>query len=317
MTSPIAIPYRLFTIDLDLQSDKPVSRFLAATLRGGFGYTLKRLVCSFRSSECTRCLLKSKCIYSFLFETAPSPDAPRLRKYRTVPRPFAFRPRQTGDRVTIELLLIGDAVGMLPFFIHALNELGRTGLGRWSMPFTVKQVSTETGTCIYRMENPGNCLPAEPLILEIGPGQPGKGTLTFRFTTPLTLRKDGITLRAFEPRTFVTTLLRRVTNLNAFYGSNREIETDPAPWINAMDALTLVDMELFPHNRNRFSTRQKKNIDYPGFTGDVRIDGEVGTLMPLFKAGEILGVGKNTVFGYGVYRCNVVAATSPSGLQPE
>jgi CRISPR/Cas system endoribonuclease Cas6 (RAMP superfamily) len=36
-------------------------------------------------------------------------------------------------------------------------------------------------------------------------------------------------------------------------------------------------------------------------TGSVRLSGDVGTLMPLLKAGEVLGVGKNTVFGFGEY----------------
>ena len=305
MTSPLTIPYRLLTIDLDLQSDKPVSRFLAATLRGGFGYTLKRLVCSSKAAECSACLLKSNCIYAFLFETATSPDAPRLRKYRTVPRPFAFRPQQNGSRVTVELLLVGDAVGMLPFFIFALNELGKIGIGKGSIPFNVGQVSTENGESIYHNDTPETCLPVKPLMLEVAPGQPSIGSLILQFITPTSLRKDGVTLRMFEPRTFITTLLRRVTNLNAFYGIDREIEIDPQPWISAMNALTMTDLRIFAQLHNRYSTRQKKRIDYPGFTGDVGLEGDTGTLMPLFRAGEILGVGKNTVFGYGVFGVEV------------
>lgn len=300
MTSPITILYRLFTIDLDLQSDKPVSRFLAATLRGGFGYTLKRLVCSFRSSECTQCLLKSKCIYPFLFETAPSPDAPRLRKYRTVPRPFAFRPYQNGDSVTVTLLLIGDAVGMLPFFIHAMNELGKRGLGKGRIPFTVQQVATRSRDCVYRHDAPDACCEVQPENIMVQPGEARDGSVTLSFSTPLVMRKDGKILDEFLPEVFITTLLRRITNLNAFFGSTREIEIDPHPWIDAMRGLE-VQADMRPVEQHRFSTRQKRSIDYSGITGSVRLSGGVGTLMPLLKAGEILGVGKNTVFGFGEY----------------
>ena len=77
-----------------------------------------------------------------------------------------------------------------------------------------------------------------------------------------------------------------------------------------------VQADMRPVEQHRFSTRQKRSIDYSGMTGSVRLNGDIGTFMPLFKAGEVLGVGKNTVFGFGEYQCNVMAATSPSGLQP-
>jgi CRISPR/Cas system endoribonuclease Cas6 (RAMP superfamily) len=52
----------------------------------------------------------------------------------------------------------------------------------------------------------------------------------------------------------------------------------------------------------RFSTRQKREIDYDGFTGEVKLTGDIGTFLPFLEAGEILSVGKNTAFGFGKYR---------------
>lgn len=300
MPAPIRIPYRLFKTEIELQSDRPVSRFPAATLRGGFGYTLRRIVCSFKGNECSVCILKNKCIYPFLFESAPPADAPRLRKYRTVPRPFALRPDQDGSRVTLDLLLIGDAVGMLPFFIHTLNELGKHGIGKGSVPFTVSRVCTENGDSLYSAGNAHECREVEPLVLEVQPGEPYAGTAALCFKSPLALRKDGALLPQFIPDVFITTLLRRITNLNAFYGTDREMDIDPAPYIHAMETLN-VETEMHPAGQSRFSTRQKKTIDYSGILGSVRLSGDIGTLMPLLKAGEVLGVGKNTVFGFGEY----------------
>jgi len=300
-SSLLAIPYRLLKVDLDMSTERPVSNFLASTLRGGFGYTLRRLVCLFRDKACADCMMRGNCAYGWLFESSPSADAPRLKNYRSIPRPFAIRPSQQGNRVTLDLLLVGDAVRMLPVFIHTLNELGKRGIGKDSIPFTVQKVTTESGEDIYHSSLPDSCRAVEPNNLDVTIGGPHEGSLTLEFLSPVVMRRNGTVTANFLPDAFITTLLRRVTNLNAFYGVNRDADIDPSPWITAMDALS-VDVNMGSFAQSRFSTRQKRTIDYSGLTGSVFLKGEIGTLLPLLRAGEILGVGKNTVFGYGVYR---------------
>ncbi|GAH99500.1 unnamed protein product, partial [marine sediment metagenome] len=66
--------------------------YKGSTLRGGFGQTLKRVVCVTKNKECKNCLLKEKCVYSYIFETPPPKDATRLRKYPFAPHPFVIEP---------------------------------------------------------------------------------------------------------------------------------------------------------------------------------------------------------------------------------
>ncbi len=42
-----------------------------AVFYSSFGYAFKRVVCAIRGKECNGCLLKRKCIYSYIFETPP------------------------------------------------------------------------------------------------------------------------------------------------------------------------------------------------------------------------------------------------------
>lgn len=45
--------------------------YKGSTFRGGFGYAFKRIVCISSHKDCSECLLKEKCIYSYVFGTPP------------------------------------------------------------------------------------------------------------------------------------------------------------------------------------------------------------------------------------------------------
>ena len=62
--------------------------YKGSTFRGGFGTAFKKVVCTIKGTECDNCLLKSKCIYSYIFETPPPEDYEILRKYENAPHPF-------------------------------------------------------------------------------------------------------------------------------------------------------------------------------------------------------------------------------------
>jgi CRISPR-associated endoribonuclease Cas6 len=293
------IPVKQFDVLLGLENSEKVSAFLASTLRGGFGYTLRSLVCATRNCSCANCMLKRTCVYCFLFESIPPENAPRLNKYKAIPRPFIIRPSQNGAVVDIKLVLVGQAVTYLPYFIYTFNKLGEKGLGAGRIKFTVEKVSI-AGKQIYPVNNGDvdTVFPSDSI--EIMPGEKRNGSVKLDFLTPLVIRKNDETLSSMDGRTFISTLLRRITNLNAFYGKTPDMEIDPVPYLSAAETL-FSTWNLVPEKHSRFSTRQQSRLDYSGFTGTVILKGDIGTLMPLLKAGEIFSVGKNTVFGYGQY----------------
>jgi len=111
--------------------------YKGSTLRGGFGYALKRVVCAIRDKECPDCLLKEKCVYSYVFETPPPSDTKIMRKYKSAPHPFVIEPSperqrvyKSGDEIHFGLILIGRAIDYLPYFIYTFDELGRIGIGK-------------------------------------------------------------------------------------------------------------------------------------------------------------------------------------------
>ena len=135
--------------------------YKGSTLRGGFGHAFKRVVCAIKSRECTSCLLKEKCVYSYIFETPPPSDTKIMRKYTSAPHPFIIEPPPEikrgytpKDEITFGLTLIGRAIDYLPYFIYAFDELGRIGLGKGKAKFELKTVNTNPSLAICNPDLP-------------------------------------------------------------------------------------------------------------------------------------------------------------------
>lgn len=96
--------------------------YKGSTLRGAFGNTFKKVVCVIRERACKSCLLKNRCVYSYVFETPPPPDSSKMRKYPFAPHPFVIEPPleekrvyKGGDPLCFKLLLIGKSIDFLPY----------------------------------------------------------------------------------------------------------------------------------------------------------------------------------------------------------
>lgn len=121
--------------------------FKGSAFRGGFGYAFKRVVCVIKDKACDVCLLKQKCIYSYIFETPPPEDTKMLRLYPKVPHPFVIEPPITekqafepGEEFPFHLILIGNAIDYLPYFIYTFSELGKQGIGQGRGKYDLLQV---------------------------------------------------------------------------------------------------------------------------------------------------------------------------------
>src|SRR6266849_3862055 len=93
-------------------------------LRGGFGYSFRRLCCIPQCRDTKACPLAVSCPYKNIFEPSPPPDSERLSKYQDIPRPFVFRAPVTskthfekGEHFEFSLVLIGRAVEAIPYFV--------------------------------------------------------------------------------------------------------------------------------------------------------------------------------------------------------
>ena len=79
-----------------------------------------------------------QCVYSIVFESPRPTESKIMRKCETIPRPFVIEPPianqhgtgggapnrvAPGGRLAFGLTLFGPAVGYLPYFIYAFDEM--------------------------------------------------------------------------------------------------------------------------------------------------------------------------------------------------
>ena len=71
-----------FQFILKAQDPLVLPPYKGSTLRGGFGFAFKRVVCALLNQDCPDCLLKEKCLYSYVFETPPPSSTRIMIKYK-------------------------------------------------------------------------------------------------------------------------------------------------------------------------------------------------------------------------------------------
>lgn len=202
----------IFDLSIEAKETIILPAYKGSTLRGGFGNAFKKIVCVQKERDCSSCILKGQCIYSYVFETPPTPDTKVMRKYESVPHPFIIEPPsenrrnyKPGDGLTFGLTLVGKAIDFLPYFIYTFEELGRIGIGKGRGRFELKAIHARNGKTspISGCKNPQNPIyssatkkltPPDPVAINMdfsASGALSDKTLTLRFLTPTRISYNG------------------------------------------------------------------------------------------------------------------------------
>ena len=297
--------------------------YKGSALRGGFGHTLKRLVC-YNLTDCReRCRLGNDCVYGYLFETSPPEEAEVLRNFSRVARPFIIEPPldwreafEPGERLDFHVTLIGRGIAYLPYFVLVFQQLGNAGLGRTRGRFRLEK-ATALGAreeeTIFDVEDGmvRNCdLSLGPTEWERLAAALPADRLTLAFLTPVRLKHRGRWVRSGPPfAALVKALLGRVSSLSYFHCGQR-FEADFRGLIHRAAEVRIADCETHWQDWSRFSGRQKQRIEMGGLVGRVTYEGDLRAYLPLLALGELVHVGKGTVFGNGKYEVGQAATAS-------
>ncbi len=303
--------YAAFTFFLEAGDVLILPSYKGATLRGGFGNAFKRVVCALKKTDCADCMLKEKCVYSYVFETPPPSDTKVMTKYTNAPHPFIIEPPperkrgyKPGDVIEFGLTLIGRATDYLPYFIYTFDELGKIGIGKGRGNYELQDVSCE-GKTIYN-SNSKTLKSFKPSILNIEPeilnsvSQNSK-LLTLNFHTPTRIIYNGNLTLDLEFHILIRQLLRRVSLLSYFHCGTDISDWDFKGMIEKAKEVNVKERNLKWHDWERYSARQDTRMKMGGFVGEITFEGDIEPYMPFIKAGEILHVGKGTSFGLGKY----------------
>jgi len=290
-----------------------------SVLRGAFGTSLKRLVCSMgRETSCDACILKDRCAYMLIFSPIQLTSIKRLRNQ---PRGYVLKPPLAEDTEYIPssplrfgMILIGDRIGYLPYVIVPIMELGRVGIGlnrgRFSLR-CIESVKEERSTPIYdsstnMVRNIGENITGEELMEKAAALDGGSVTLTF--LTPARIKynptgeKGGSTIvRSPEFHHIIRRLRDRVNALSLTY-CGRPIDADFKGLAERAAKVKTKTSGLRWIEIRRKSRTQGVMHDQSGFVGSITFEGDLREFLPLILAGEYVHVGEDAVFGNGWYR---------------
>jgi len=322
-----------YRLALTAQEELRLPAYKGSTLRGGFGYTFKHLVCLQRAREtCDGCLLRHSCPYTYLFEPSPPPDTEVLSAQSDIPLPFVLEPPldsrthyAPGETLEFGLTLFGRGMGYLPYFVLVFRELGGRGLGRDQGKYRL-----ETVTAVQPADGPTGAQRTAVVYsakdemvrdqdlafrwsdLAAHAERLPAGRISVEFLTPTQLKHDGRFHEQPEFHVLVRALLRRVSSLAYFHGGQRW-ETDYRGWIERAQAVRTVAAHTTWLEAWRYSTRQKQRTNLGGAVGQMTYEGDLAPFRALLALGEWVHVGKACVFGNGQMRLSSPA--TGSGVQ--
>lgn len=314
---PAAFGLASYRLTLEALDSLDLPPFKGSALRGGFGHTFKRLVC-FQPGACVeRCQLGNGCPYGYVFETSPPAGSEALRNLDEVPRPFIIEPptdRRTlikpGELLSFGLTLIGQGMNYLPYFIAVFRELGRVGLGRTQGRYRLKSVKailpyTGRVEAIYQASDEVirmvETVVSSQAVMAQAAALPGD-QLSLRFVTPTRLKHGGQWTEQGPPfQVLVKALLGRISSLSYFHCGQR-LEVDFRGLIDRAAGVRISHSETHWEDWSRVSGRQQQRVEMGGLVGLVMYEGDLTDYLPLLALGELIHVGKGTVFGNGQYQ---------------
>jgi len=283
--------------------------YKGSTFRGGLGSVFRRLVCVNTGEDCQDCILVSRCVYSYCFETPSCGDAAARSSHW--PHPYVLEPPiekkkvfDVGEELSFSLVLIGRGLEFLPYFIFVFQELGRSGLGKNRSKYRLAKVVTGEDVTVYsdhdnRINDIHPVMHINDLVRDEEVRSPGVMRVKIRFVTPTRLVSGNRLTDKVDFRLFMLSLLRRISSLSACHCGQ---PFDFRLLLPGMESVQTRQVELAWHDWERYSTRQKASIKLGGVIGRVTFEGELGPYIPFIRLGEYIHLGKQTSFGLGQYR---------------
>ena len=292
--------------------------YKGSIFRSRFGYLLRDIACIGDTGQCEKkCQHPDRCVYSKCFETPVPPNSPILRGQPFAPHPFILKPPRTDkldfapdDTFACDMILIGDAIDLLPWIAFTFREIGKRRIGirgaRGQCQLDkVECLPAQGSNCIqtiYTAEN--EMLTDEGLILGLADVMHDAprdiGTIALEFFTPTSIKVDGRWTRTLTFEHLIRNLLRRIRFLSYFH-CGEDLDVDAPALIDAARAVKHV-FDGHWLRADRWSYRAESSVPMSGFIGRVRFTGELAPFLPFIYLGEYLHIGHHTAFGHGQYR---------------
>jgi hypothetical protein len=316
--SKLQFTWAKFNFHLLALEDLILPPYKGSALRGGFGYSFRKVCCVMQPGDkCTACTLNKVCAYAYIFETPQTAHENIQHQAENFPHPFVIEPPATrqnlfkrGAELTFSLVLIGKSLDYLPYFVFAFHQLGEMGLGKGRGKFRLQFVTLNSEsskaeqTVIYDHESQTlnsnfQSHGFKELLQQTQTDSEDK--IKLYFLTPTRLSSQNKLAQNLPFDLVIRSLLRRQSLLAGIHCDNTWNLPYPQIIESARENVRIEENQLDWADWERYSTRQDRRMQLGGIVGMISYTGSLKAYLPWLRLGEITHIGKNTAFGLGRY----------------
>ncbi|WP_022662632.1 CRISPR system precrRNA processing endoribonuclease RAMP protein Cas6 [Paucidesulfovibrio longus] len=301
-----------YFITINFDEDVLLPSYLGSTLRGAFGAALKTSMCGNLNRECESCRIAERCLYAKTFEPKSFTGKMNVRGVEPPPSYVVAPPDShttflgKGETLAFTLLLFGEANYYLPFFLNAVEMMGRRGIGRrpdgpGGALFSLYSVEQDQGHNLF--DPADGRLVGEPAVqyIRLEPPPAGNpGILTVKLLTPLRLKFQGHLQDTLPFHVLVRAALRRVSSVFAAHGDGAP-EIKYAQLVAEASAVKTISSDLRWLDWERYSNRQKRRMLLGGMVGTISFAEVAAAYLPILAIASLLHIGKQSTFGLGKF----------------
>ncbi|MCW3488680.1 CRISPR system precrRNA processing endoribonuclease RAMP protein Cas6 [Dethiobacter alkaliphilus] len=308
----VSLEYGRFRFRLRAACEAVLPPFKGSALRGVLGRALYKIACHSPRNTCEGCMFLTRCAYAYIFDTNPHTVSGEIGQ-RYVPHPYIIEPfldgRESyapGDILSFNLVLLGQSLDYLPYVIMAFQEVEKIGLGAGRYPFILESVEQDLGGSSETIWRGGKSFLQSPkredLSCYLRPGSRVSGEkVKLELETPMRLVFGGEMVTALMFPVLMRALFRRIGFLARAHGK-APLELPFQELLQKAESIKTVEPELSWQEWERYSARQRKKLQMGGLVGSACFKGKLQEFLPFLRMGEIVHVGKGTVFGLGKIR---------------
>lgn len=254
------------------------SFFMGSMLRGAIGHALKRVTCINPSYQCEGCFSAKTCLYYDFYEK------------KNTTHPFRLGISLNPTRYDFSFYLFEKATASLPYILSAiLKAFDEVGLKKEQLRIPITAMHVD-GVMVYDGKQFLSLDAVKPNELFV---EALHSHMTLKFVTPLRIKEQN---RYARHSVALHTVVKNIQN--RFHQLKGE---EPAGHHHHIKG-EIVRSSLKFIELKRYSNRQKQAMNFDGLKGEIEIEGLDKQSYFYLKIGEIIGAGKQTVFGLGDYR---------------
>jgi len=273
---------KYYYIDIKIDTPHRASFFIGSTIRGAFGYALKRVTCINPSYQCEGCFSIDECLYYNFYEKKDN-----FHKYR-------FDIELGSGKFDFGLYLFNEACDGILYILSAL-ELMLTKNGITKNNYKFDKIKIYLNNELVYDKNRFKSIDLLPIEFRVNEHY---HHIKLKLLTPIRIKKNN---------KFLKNNIELEDILRSIYQKYQEFSTGERVFkLDYTPKYTTLLKSLYYKPLLRRSNRQKTKMNMDGIMGEIVLIDIDKKSYELLKLGEIIGVGKQTVMGLGKIEVEVL-----------